>query len=195
VYGGSNIHPVQTESFPKCLPSLLLSKDLNPLTVQFLAKITDMFQCGTLPSAKLQIPCHLMQWPTWIEPNSFGDIVHYSPLIEMLLHIATHYVNHPMGAYSQLLHRTLPEFNMFEDYCNTCVCPQCKDYGHSDDEDKKEDQDEDRPTWNFLSDPEESEEESSQADSSSRALLESFPIIQPCTNSFQTPPFLSSPCT
>ncbi len=154
-----------------------------------------MFRHGTLPSAKLRIPHRLMQWPTWIEPNIFGDIIHYSPLIEMLLHVATHYVNHPMGAYSQLLRRTLPEFDMFEDYRNTCVCPQCKDYGHSDDEDEEEHQDENRPTWDFLSDPEESEEESSQADSSSGASLESLPIIQQCASSSQTPPSLPSPRT
>ena len=53
VYGGSNIHPAQTESFPQCLPSLLLLKDLDPLTIQFLATITNMFRRGTLPSAKL----------------------------------------------------------------------------------------------------------------------------------------------
>jgi len=116
-----------------------------------------------------------MQWPTWIEPNIFEDIIQWEPIHNSFI--------------------TLFQNSICLKTTATPVCPQCKDYGYSNDEDEKEDQDEDRPTWDFLLDPEESEEESSQADSSSSTSLESLSIIQPCASSSQTSQFLPSPCT
>ena len=103
VYGGSDIHPIQIEKFPEYMPVLTLIKELDSLSIQFLALISDLFRRGTFPATKVQIPCHLMQWPLWIEPNIFEQVIHYSPIIEMLLQVATYYVKHSMRPYSQLL--------------------------------------------------------------------------------------------
>jgi len=193
IYGGSNIHPIQIENFPQFLPSLSLIRDLDSTTILFLEEIVDMFRRGILPSEKLRIPHHLMQWPTWIETNNLGNVVHYSPFIEMLLQIASHYVNHPMAPYSQLLRRIHQRFDMFENYRITCVCPQCQEYVFSDEE---EEEDINGNNWEFFSDPDISEGESSQDDNSSRlSIIESLPILQPYPDSSQSSQSLLLPQT
>ena len=114
-----------------------------------------------------------MQWSTWIEPNGFGTVVHYSLFIEMLLHIASYYVHNPMMPYSQHLCHIQPEFDMFKDFRIICICPQCEDY-------QEEDEEENKKGWEFFSDPDVSSRESSQGDSSSEGSMKSLPILQPC---------------
>jgi hypothetical protein len=154
VYGGSNIHPVEIIDFPiNRMPSLNIVKEFDPLTLQFLGHMTNLFRHGTLPSLKLRIPRRLMLWPTWVEPNNLGNTIHYSPFIEMMLQIAVNYVIEPMGAYAQLLRRMHPEFDMFEDFRITCIHPDCTGYEFS--EDEEEDRDTNEGAWHFYSDPEE----------------------------------------
>jgi len=75
-----------------------------------------------------------MAYPTWAEPNLFGNVVHHAPHVEALLCIASEYVHSPLGTSAQVFRHVYPEFNMFEDFRITCISPDCEDYRYSDDE-------------------------------------------------------------
>jgi len=87
-----------------------------------------------MPAVKFRIPRRLMAYPTWAEPNLFGNVVHHTPHVEALLRIASEYVHSPLGTSAQVFRHVYPEFNMFEDFRITCICPDCEDYRYLDDE-------------------------------------------------------------
>ena len=135
IYGGSRIHPAQLEDLPVVLPFEQIIESFDWNTVRFIKAVSDLFRRGASPTVKIRIPRQLLTHPCWEESNLFGNIVHHSPHIEALLQIASSYVHFPVGIVAQALRQIHPEFDMFEDYRITCVCPDCEDYLLSDDDD------------------------------------------------------------
>jgi len=58
-YGGSNIHPVEIIDFPiNHMPSLNIVKEFDPLNLQFLGHMTELFKHGTPNSRYLADSCY-----------------------------------------------------------------------------------------------------------------------------------------
>jgi len=102
-------------------------------------------------------------------PNTLGNVVHHSAYIESLLHIASSYVHHPLGTYSQILRRLHPNFDPFGDYQLTCVCLECNHL----DSNGEEETDELMSDWSDIA------EESSGNTISTSSSIESLAILRP----------------
>ena len=160
VYGGFHIHPVQIEDLPDVVPASFIGGGFDRRSISFLGAITELFRQGATPAVKLRIPRRLMAYPTWAEPNLFGNLVHHAPHVEALLRIASEYVHNPLGTSAQVFRHVYPEFDMFEDFRITCICPDCEDYRYSDDEEEDDsDMNEDTNSLPELQSAEDAEEE------------------------------------
>jgi len=129
---------MQIGEFPPGMPTTQFIESFDRQTICFISAVADLFRHGASPTVKIRIPCQLMNYPAWEEPDLYGNLIYHSLHIETMLSIAKDYVHYPVGIIAQAIRHIHPEFDVFEDYRITCICPECKDFMFSD---KEEDSD------------------------------------------------------
>jgi len=181
-YGGLHTRPIQIGELPRGMPTTQFIESFDRRTIRFISAVADLFRHGASPTVKIRIPRQLMNYPAWEEPDLHGNLIYHSPHIETMLSIAKDYVHYPVGIVAQAIRHIHPEFDVFEDYRITCICPECEDFTFSDEEEDS-DMSEGHDSMTGL----QTIEESSNEDTDPSPLV-SPPISRPHSAPPQLPP-------